>query len=165
MALQELADGDRLRLLPRSEAWMTKNCYLLDFTSLVYDSLAMVVAAGPTIEESDDMDEWLEGTIDIAAKGQLDRDLDLLKRNTPVEEPYETRFAFLMETLNFTPDNVRAATVAANGLRPGERHVFYHCLVLGKGFGRYEEEVGIDALRARDLLMRAVDKLSDAVGD
>ena len=70
-----------------------------------------------------------------------------------------------METLMFTPVNVLRAAVAANALPAGERHVFYHCFVLGKGFGRYEQEVGIDAHHAKNLLIRSIDKLSDAVGD
>jgi hypothetical protein len=164
-SLAELADGDRLGMLPRAEIWMNKNAQLLDYPGLVYDALTMVVAAGPTIDGSEDMDAWLEGTIDIAARGLLDRDIEFAKAGTPVEEPFEVRFAFLMESLRFNPGNVRLATVAANGLPEEERQVFYHCFVLGKGFGRYEQEVGVDAFRARDLLMRAIDKLSDAVGD
>jgi hypothetical protein len=164
-SLAELADGDRLGMLPRSEVWMAKNAYMLDYPGLVYGALTMVVAGGPTIDGSEDMDAWLEGTIDIAARGLLDRDIELAKEGGPVEEPFEVRFAFLMETLRFSPDNVRLAIVAANGLPEDERQVFYNCFVLGKGFGRYEQEVGVDAFRARDLLMRAIDKLSDAVGD
>ena len=164
-ALKALAEGDPLNMLRRTQDWVAKNCYLLDLRSLAHAALTMVVAAGPTITGSEDMDSWLDGTIDIAAKGQLDQDVELARAGAPIEEPYEARFKLLMEVLHFTPDNVRTATVAANGLPPGERHVFYHCFVLGKGFGRYEEEVGIDAERARDLLLRAIDKMSDAVGD
>ena len=164
-ALKDLVDGDRLQMLDRVDGWMQKRCYLLDFRKLIYESLPMVVAAGPVIDGSEDMTEWIEGTIEIAAQALLEEDARLAREGTPLEEPIEPRYVFLMDTLMFTPEQVRIATVAANELRTGERHVFFNCFVVGKGFGRYEEETGIRAEQAQALLMRAIDRLCDAVGD
>ena len=163
--LRILADGDRLGMRLRCGEWAGKRCHLVDSVALAYEVLAMVVVDAPTLDSSTDFDEWLEGTIEVAAEAYLDRDAELARQGVPVEEPIEPRFRFLMETLRFTPDQVRIATAAANALPVAERHVFHHCLVQGKGFGRYGREMGIDALHARDLLMRAVNKLCDAVGD
>jgi hypothetical protein len=169
-AFESLLDGDRLGMLARVTTWMDKRCYLLDLRRVVYGSLAKVVAAGPTIQAApnpglSDLGEWVEQRIENTATVLLEEDVRLAADQAPVPEPFEPRFQFLMRNLMFSTDNVRRAVVAANGLRAGERHVFYHCFVIGKGFGRYEEEVGIDAFHARKLLIRAIDKLSTAVGD
>ena len=164
-AFLELARGDRLRLLERSRSWMTKNCYLLQLERLAYATLIQVVASGPTILDSDDLDTWLETTVEIAGRGLLDEDVRLAEQGTPVEEPYEARFVLCMEALMLHPGNVRQALVAANGLSAGERHVFFHCFVHGIGFARYGEREGIDPEHARKLFLRAIDRISDAVGD
>jgi hypothetical protein len=164
-AVEVLLDGDRLRMVDRVARWMENRCYMLDPRTLIYETLPKVVAAGPTIEGSQDLDEWLESRIETAAGVLFEEDVRLALADAPVGEPLEPRFQFLMETLNFTPAEVRRVVVAVNQLRAGERHVFYHCFVIGKGFGRYEDEVGINATQAQALFKRAIDKLSDAVGD
>jgi hypothetical protein len=164
-ALEQLADGDRLGMLRRVGIWLDKHSYLLDFRRMVYESLPMVVAAGPTIRGSEDMDAWLEGTIEVASGLLLDEDVRLAQAGAPVPEPIEPRLLFLMGNLMFDPSNVRRAVVAANSLKPAERQVFYHCFVMGKGFSQYELEGGPDSARAHALLIGAIDKLSAAVGD
>jgi hypothetical protein len=164
-ALEELLDGDRLEVAERVGVWMEKRCYILDARKLIYTSLPMVINAGPDLGENEDLEPWVEARIETAAGALLELDAALARQDAPVDEPAEPRFTFFMRTLRFNLSEVRRAVVAANELRTGERHVFYHCFVIGKGFGRYEEEVGIKAEQAQALFVRAIDKLSDAVGD
>lgn len=162
-ALAELVEGDRLAMKRRTKEWLQSRCYLLDRRRLILDSLAKIVAAGPTLEESDVLGVWIDQRIENAA--QVLFEVDAKSALDVIEEPFEPRLLFLMGTLAFRGDEVRRAVVAANELRAGERHVFYNCFVIGCGFDRYEEQEGIKAEHARSLLMRAIDKLSAAVGD
>ena len=164
-ALAELVEGDRLGMKRRTKEWLQSRCYLLDRRRLILDSLAKIVAAGPTLEESDALGVWIDQRIENAARVLLEVDAQEARQRRPLEEPFEPRLLFLMGTLAFRGDEVRRAIVAANELRSGERHVFYNCFVIGCGFERYEEQEGIKAEHARSLLIRAVDKLSAAVGD
>lgn len=164
-ALGELVYGDRLRMLDRTYRWLTTNCYLLDRRALVYDSVAMVVAGGVMITGEEDMDAWVEATIDIAARGLLDRDKEVAARSPRAEEPFEPRFMFLMQTLMFSPRNVRLAMVAANGAPRAERHVFYHTMIEGTGLDAYAREHGLKRPYAQELFLNFIDRMSAAVGD
>lgn len=164
-ALAGLVEGDRLGMRRRTKAWLHSRCYLLDRRRLIVDSLAKVVAAGPTLREADALDGWIDQRIEHAAQVLLEVDAREAREGRPLEEPLEPRLLFLMASLAFRGDEVRRALVAANELRSGERHVFYNCFVIGCGFERYEEREGIKAEHARSLLIRAVDRLSAAVGD
>lgn len=164
-AVDALAKGDRLGMQAHCSRWLTDRCYMLDLRRLIQDSLAHVVVEAPAADESQEWNDWLRERIEVAGQFLLEKDRALARENPPLEEPIEPRFLFLMDTLQFTPDDVRIAAATLNGLSAGERHVFHHCFVQGKGFGRYEEEVGVDALHAKKVLLEVIDKLSDAVGD
>ncbi len=144
---------------------MTKRCYLLDVTQLAYQSIEAVLAAADDLRPEHELDEWLEQRIEVAGGILIEEDADLARRNVVAEEPLEPRLQFLIEALRFSPANVRRAVAAANDLSNAERHVFFHCFVLGNGFGRYGEQAGVDGEHVRTLFLQAIDKLSDAVGD
>ncbi len=169
-AVKALAKEDPLDILMRVDRWMRARCFLLDHQALVRRSWAHIVAAGPTIPpdppgDPESFDEWIADRIESAGDGLIEEDKQAERNGDPVEEPLEPRMEFLASVLHFRRDQLRTVLVAVNRLPTGERHVFMHCLLLGKGFGRYGLEMGIDGVQARRLLERAVDRLSDAVGD
>lgn len=164
-SVQALVEGDKLKIGPRIEDWFGRNCYVLHFPRLMLETINMIVVSGPTISEEDDMDEWIDGAMDMAGNMLRAEDEQKLKEGTPIEEPFEPRFTFMMQTLNFTPANVLQAVVTANNLVDRERHVFYQCLVIGQGFGRYERKFGIKAELARTWFLTAIDRLTLAVDE
>ena len=164
-ALTILADGDPLRLVKRTLDRLEKRCLLLDIRSVVYGAMPFVVATAGMLDGTEDLTKWLEGSIDVAVEGLLEDDARRAREDHPVDEPIEPRFLFVMQTLAFSPRQIRRVVVAANDLPKDERHVFFHAFVMAKGFTWYEQHTGLDQFDAQRLLVRGIDRLSRAVGD
>jgi hypothetical protein len=162
-ALEFLHRGDPLGLSNLSAEWMRKRCYFLDGSQLMLKAQLLVAGRIKRLDEAGDLETFLDGILEDAARLVLREEEGSALLDDVVPEPYEPRFVMLMENLAVDPDQLRRAVVTINSLPTGQRHVFHNCWVQGKGFGRYEQEFGVDAFRARELFLQAVDAVTTGI--
>ncbi len=155
-----LHEGDPLRFAHRANDWLARCCHLIDLRKLALKSETLAAARMGDLSGIDDLNGFLDNAIEDAARTLLREDVLLAGEDAPIDEPYEPRFRLLLAHLAVEPAQLRRAVVAINELKTVERHVFYHCFVRGNGFGRYAREFGTDALRARELFVRAVKSIT-----
>jgi hypothetical protein len=158
-----LREGDRLRLAERAVEWLNKRCYFHDAGTFAVTAQALVASRAGTLDRHRDLEGFLDATLEDTGSMLRQEDERQALKDSVIPEPYEPRFVFLMENLAIRPNELRRAVVAFNALPTGMRHVLHNCWVQGMGFGRYEEEFGVDMMRARDLFIRAVDAISDMI--
>lgn len=126
--LARLVDGDPLALERRSRTHLAEQALLLDGERLFLRAVARAAFAAPRLDGEVDLEAWLAGQVERAARDLVDEDR-AAERAGASPPPEEERGAFLAGALGLEPAVARRACVVFNDLPPRVRRVWWAAVV------------------------------------
>jgi hypothetical protein len=105
---------------------------LVDHSRLLMLTLARIALFREDFDGQMPVREWVAERIDASIDELLGIDIEDERRGVPVREPYQPRFAYLIEMLGIPPQKTRRACIFLNEQPDGPRRVFYEAIIVGR---------------------------------
>lgn len=138
--LRRLCNGDPLGFADRTLRRIRERALLIDSARLGMRAMAYVAHDAPKYRGKPELGLWIEQQIDRGIQDFLQEDAYQEATRTPLREPIDDRYSFLVDLLGIPPLKARKACITFNALPNKDRHTFWAVCVEGISIHRYVAE-------------------------
>ena len=138
--LARITDGDPLGVGPRVMQFLRKRAVLMDSARLCLRTMAHIAHDAPFYEGDPPITEWIGEVIERSVRDLMQEDAYDEATKSPLRQPTDERYDFLVNLLGIPPGKARRACVTFNALPSRDRRTFWAVCVEGKSVHRYVAE-------------------------
>ena len=123
--LEEFRLEDPRRLVRRNARRLRERARLLDPSRLMMGTMARIVMKSDQFDGNKARPAWIDDRIDETIEDLLIEDQEDERAGLPVKEPLQSRYDFLVKSLQIETSKARLACIKVNELPGAERKVFF----------------------------------------